>query len=158
MNCSKALANRCAHTLANWDTCETHPCARTHTHTHTHTHTQCTHGVPKQIKPSVELISVCCSALGQNPNRKHITHSVANRPRDQPTGWEGEETILSVSQLTSTKTLSLETQMYGGCSSLVSTVFFWTIVLWSKFGEMLLFSLVNKHNLKKRLLLATNGS
>lgn len=77
---AQKLANTRAHTLTNWDTCMTHPCASTHAHT------RYTHGVPKQIKPSVELISVCCSALGQSSNRKHITHSGANRPRDQPKG------------------------------------------------------------------------
>lgn len=52
-----------------------------HTHVHPLTHTALC-GVPKQIKPSVELICVCCSALGHNPYRKHIAHSAASRPRN----------------------------------------------------------------------------
>lgn len=89
--------------MATWTAAK---CLQTHMRVHTHkqsdmqdtpmcihSHTRYTHGVPKQIKPSVELISVCCSARGQSPHGKHITHCRVSQPGDQPEGWEGQEKI-----------------------------------------------------------------
>lgn len=80
-------------------------CLQIHTHTHTmhktidmrdtpmhvhvHSRTSYTHGVPEQIKLSGKLISVRCTALGQSLRRKHITHTVASRPKDQLKIWTG---------------------------------------------------------------------
>lgn len=61
---------------------------------HVHTLTQ---GALKQIKTSTELMSVLCRPLG--PYSKQITHSGANQPRDQASGWREGKLFTCVGML-----------------------------------------------------------